>query len=138
MFAPGLFNPAMFSRRSGVVVVVPVVPGPPLGLSATAGDAQASVVFSAPASNGGATITGYTVTSSPAGGTDTNAGTTALPHIITGLTNGTSYTFTVTATNSVGTGTASAASNAVTPQAPVIGGNPWTPVTASHTSWTPV
>jgi hypothetical protein len=66
-------------------------------------------------SNGGAAITGYTVTSNPAGGTDSNAGGTGLSHVVTGLTNGTAYTFKVTATNSVGTGTASSASSAITP-----------------------
>ena len=91
------------------------VPGAPNIGTAIAGNAQASVLFTAPSSNGGATIDGYTVTSSPAGGTDINAGQTGLMHTITGLTNSTVYTFSVTAHNSVGTGAASANSNAVTP-----------------------
>ena len=94
-----------------------VVPTKPLNVAALAGDASATVTFTAPADNGGATITGYTVTSSPAGGTDTNAGQTTLTHNITGLTNGTAYTFTVTATNSAGTGPSSDPSNSVTPEA---------------------
>jgi hypothetical protein len=65
--------------------------------------------------NGGSAITGYTVVSNPAGGVDSNAGTTGLSHVITGLTNGTAYTFTVTATNAIGTSALSAASNSVTP-----------------------
>jgi large repetitive protein len=91
-----------------------VVPGAPTTASATAGDTQASVSFSAPAFTGGAAITGYTVTSTPGGLTATGA---ASPLTVTGLTNGVSYTFTVTATNSAGTGSASAASNAAVPKA---------------------
>lgn len=89
-------------------------PGAPTGVTATAGNASASVAFTAPASNGGSAITGYTVTSSPGGFTGT--GSTS-PITVTGLTNGTGYTFTVTATNAIGTGSASSASSASTPSA---------------------
>ena len=95
--------------------VAAVVPGAPTIGTATRGDGQASVTFTAPSFNGGSTITGYTVTSNPAGGTDSNAASTSLSHVVTGLTNGTAYTFSVTATNTIGTGSASAASNSVTP-----------------------
>ncbi len=88
------------------------VPGAPTGVSATAGNAQATISFTAPASDGGAPITSYTVTSSPGGITATGASS---PITVTGLTNGTAYTFTVTATNSEGTSAASTPSAAVTP-----------------------
>jgi uncharacterized protein YhjY with autotransporter beta-barrel domain len=90
------------------------VPGAPTGVTATKDNVQATVTFTAP-NNGGAVITGYTVTSNPAGGVDSNAGSTALTHLVTGLVNGTPYTFNVTATTSAGTGGASVASNSVTP-----------------------
>ena len=95
--------------------VTPVTnPGAPTGVSATAGNASASVSWTAPSSTGGASITAYTVTSSPGGRTCTTNGA-GRSCSVTGLTNGTSYTFTVVATNSVGKGSASAASSSVTP-----------------------
>ena len=95
-------------------------PGAPTIGTATPGNAQASVPFTQPSSNGGSAITSYTATSSPGGftGTLTQAGSGTIT--VTGLNNGTAYTFTVTATNSVGTSAASAASNTVTPAAPVL------------------
>jgi uncharacterized protein (TIGR02145 family) len=98
------------------------VPGAPTIGTATGGNAQATVTFTAPASNGGSTITGYTVTSNPGNITGTGS---ASPITVTGLTNGTAYTFTVTATNAIGNSSPSSASNSVTPStvpgAPIIG-----------------
>ena len=87
-------------------------PGPPTGVSAVAGNGQAVVAFTPPTSAGGTPITSYTVTAFP--GAIQAAGTQS-PITVGGLTNGTSYTFTVTATNAAGTGAASAPSAAVTP-----------------------
>ncbi|MCG6551270.1 MAG: fibronectin type III domain-containing protein [Candidatus Magnetominusculus sp. LBB02] len=100
------------SSASNSVTPSVSVPGAPTAVTATAGNAQATVSFAAPSSNGGGTITSYTVTSSPSG--KTAAGISS-PVTVTGLTNGTAYTFTVKAANSAGTGAASSASNSVTP-----------------------
>lgn len=89
-------------------------PQAPAGVTATAGDSSASVSWFAP-DDGGSPISGYTVTSSPGGQTATAAGD-ATTATVSGLTNGVTYTFTVTATNSVGTGPPSDPSNPVTPQ----------------------
>ncbi|HEY3924872.1 MAG TPA: fibronectin type III domain-containing protein [Acidothermaceae bacterium] len=101
-------------------------PGAPSAVSAVAGDGQATVSWTAP-SNGGSAITGYTVTTSPGGATTPASGTSVL---VTGLTDGTPYTFTVSATNGVGTSPASASSTPVTPAAPMTAPGAPTNVTA--------
>jgi hypothetical protein len=108
--------------------VPPVVPTAPTIGAASAIPAQATVTFDPPANNGGSAVTRYTVTAAdettPANGGQTARGS-ASPVTVTGLHGGDTYTFTVVATNAVGTGPASSASNAVTlpavPGAPVIG-----------------
>ncbi len=91
--------------------VISSVPGKPTHVTATPGNAQATVSFTTPASDGGSAIIKYIVKSNDgiiAEGTSTTI-------TVTGLTNGTSYTFTVTAINAKGEGPASDPSNSVTP-----------------------
>ena len=97
-------------------------PNAPIIGTATMGDGQARITFTAPY-DGGSEITGYTATSSPGGVTGTG---TATSIIVTGLTNGTSYTFTVTATNTNGTSAPSSASNSITPSVIPVVTNPTT------------
>lgn len=98
-----------------------------VGTARAFNDGAASVAFSSGGDNG-APITSFVVTSSPDNLTVSGASS---PLVVTGLASNSSYTFTVTATNSVGTSDASTVSTAITattvPQAPTIG-------TASGTS----
>jgi uncharacterized protein YmfQ (DUF2313 family) len=88
---------------------------PPTNVFATTDNAQSLVTWSPPANDGHYPITGYTVTTSPGGGsTSVGAGVTSL--LVTGLTNGTSYRFTITATTAAGVGLP-ATSNSVVPSA---------------------
>ena len=87
-------------------------PGSPTQVEAAPGDGQADVYFTAPASDGYDAITSYTVTASPGGAHATGP---ASPLTVAGLTNGRNYTFTVTATNGLGTGAPSSPSDAIVP-----------------------
>ena len=122
LMATVVFNAANQSSQA-------TVPGAPANVSATGGDGSATVSWTAP-SNGGAPITSYTVTpyigSTAQPATTVNGTPPVTNATVTGLTNGTAYTFTVTATNSVGTGAASAPSNSVTPTSS--GGGTWGPL----------
>jgi hypothetical protein len=102
-----------------------ILPSPPFAPTAVTGigyNTSALISWVAPANNGGKAITGYTVTPSPDGAPCTTTG--ALTCTVTGLTNGNTYTFTVTANNSQGTGPASDPSAGVipiaVPDAPVV------------------
>jgi hypothetical protein len=113
-------------NANGVPAIAPIIsvggpatmPAAPTGVTASPLDGGAGVTWAAP-SNGGSPITSYTVTpyiGSVAQPVTVVSGSPAPTSAnVTGLTNGTTYTFTVTATNAVGSSPASALSNAVTP-----------------------
>ena len=103
--------------RSAFYDPLKVADAPTIG-AATAGDTQASVAFTAPSNTGGAAITAYYGVSDPGQFTGTAASS---PVTVTGLTNGTSYTFRVWALNSYGPSPYSAATGSVTPAKPEVG-----------------
>ena len=103
------------NRIRKVTLSASAVPSAPAKPSVVAGNASIAVTWSAPAANG-SPITGYTATATPGGATCSTTG--ALTCTITGLTNGTAHTVTVSATNAVGTSSASPASDPATPTAP--------------------
>tara|TARA_B100001123_G_scaffold433771_2_gene559140 strand:+ start:37957 stop:40077 length:2121 start_codon:yes stop_codon:yes gene_type:complete len=101
------------NASAGASATPSTTPGTPTGVSGTSGDGQIAVSWSAPSSTGGSDITQYTATATPDGATCiATSGTTCT---VTGLTNGTEYTFRVKATNANGAGSNSNASPGVTP-----------------------
>ena len=120
-FAVTATNSAGTSSPSSAsnAVVPATAPNPPTAPTAVANDdGSVSLAWAAPADNG-ASITGYTLTPTPAcagcAGLSVTGNPAATSTSVTGLTTGTSYTFTVTATNSAGTSSASPASTALVP-----------------------
>ena len=127
--------------------ITPVAPAtapnaPLIGTATAAGSTSVTVRWTPPASNG-SPITGYSVRVLDSAGTQVGAlrqaagGATNL--VVVGLTAGQGYHFTVTATNGVGTGPASANSNTVTlivPGAPVIGTATAAGLTSITVRWT--
>jgi uncharacterized repeat protein (TIGR01451 family) len=122
--ASNTFGTSQFSIASAAFTAfVPTVPTAPTGVVATSGNKSAQVAWSAPSSNGGLPITGYTVTAQLNGTTavaNLSVGPTATGVNFTGLTNGSQYNFVVVATNGAGNSPASLPSNAVVPAAPQI------------------
>jgi len=120
---------------------------PTVGTATVTGTTTATLTFSAPAFDGGVTITSYTATSSPGGVTSTLNQSGGGTFNITGLSPGTAYTFSVTATNAIGTSASSGASNSITTYsvpvntvAPVVSGTATYGQTLSTTTgtWTGV
>ena len=108
------------SATSGSVTPATVA-GAPTGVTATSGDHQASVFWTAPATDGGSPITGYTITPiGPGGPGPVTVGANTTGVVVTGLTDGASYSFAVTADNGIGS-SAAGSSGAVTPAAPPVG-----------------
>jgi Fibronectin type III domain len=99
-------------RASNIASATPAaeVPGPPARLTATPGNTEVTLSWAAPASDGGSPVTSYNVyqgTTAEFTGRAPVAKVTAISHTVTGLVNGTTYFFQVTAVNPVGEGQAS-------------------------------
>jgi FtsP/CotA-like multicopper oxidase with cupredoxin domain len=110
-----MMRPIVFQAGAASTYVIPQAP--PNVVASLGSGGQATVTFGiAPVAAGGTAVTGYTVTSSPGGTVDTNAGTiSGRLHTITGLVNdGSRYTFTVRAANAAGPGLPSNPSNTLT------------------------
>lgn len=120
--AAALTMPAMSGvlGDNGMLIrqIAAYVPGKATAVSATAGVNEITVSFTPPADSGATAITAYHVSASPAEGVDALSGSTATSRTFRGLRAGVDYTFSVTATNSEGTGEASLPSTAVSPLAP--------------------
>jgi hypothetical protein len=106
------------AQSNAVTPTSATAPGAPTGVSASPASSQALVSWSAPASNGGSAITGYLVTpyaGTTAGTPVTVSNPASTSTTVTGLNDGTSYTFQVSAVNQVGAGNPGS-SSAVTPE----------------------
>lgn len=101
------------AKSSALWAIGQTIPNPPtIGTATGIGSGQIQVAFIPPVQNGGSPITSYTVTSYPVGFTVSG---TSSPIVVSGLNNSTSYTFTVTATNALGTSVSSGLSNSSLP-----------------------
>jgi len=109
----------LYNAANGVAQtfsVAPIVPGAPLAVTGHASSGSVTVSWSPPLINGGSVVTGYVVKAAPGGAT---CSTSTLSCTVSGLSNGTKYTFTVRASNIVGPGATSAPSAQLVPTGPV-------------------
>ncbi len=118
VIAVNAVGPGPESSPSNSVVPITLNPaGPPTGVVATPKSSGAGLTWTAPTNNGGSTITAYRITPIVGGIAQPalTTGTAATEASVTGLTNGTAYTFKVAAITAAGPGTESEASNSITP-----------------------
>lgn len=108
----GMWTRTQQMQALGASTWTKIPDAPTIGTATKASSTSASVAFTAPTCVGGGPITSYTAKSTPGCFTGTGASS---PITVSGLTTGTAYTFKVNATNYIGTGPCSAASNSVTP-----------------------
>ena len=121
---------AVFQNQRGFATVADA---PGIGTATATSDTTATVAYTAPANDGGATITSYVATSTPGSITGTLSTAASGTITVSGLTAATAYTFTVRAVNSVGNSAESSASNSITTQA-APGQQVWTSGTGNY--WT--
>ena len=111
------------SNGSIVITYSSGTPGQPTGLTAAAGNTSADLYWTAPSITGNSAITSYQVEYAPGAAFSSwtvylGCSNLSTNCTVAGLTNGTAYKFRVSAINSVGTGSASSVSDAVTPSGP--------------------
>jgi hypothetical protein len=118
-------NSANSNTSSPAITPLTVPAAPTIGTATATGPFSSTVTFTAPIDTGGTAITNYTATSTPAATITQSVTSAGVITITNGLTKGTSYTFTVAATNAIGTGANSGSSGSITtwtePGAPTIG-----------------
>jgi PKD repeat protein len=115
-------SPAKTATSNVTITASPIEgtpPAAPTGLTASPGNGQVSLSWTAPASNGGVNITSYRVYRGTASGSETlltTGGCSGLGAVLTctdsGLTNGQTYYYKVSAVNSLGEGAQSGEANA--------------------------
>ena len=118
----GAYDYGPFVGSAGLLAPAPpaTVPGAPTGLTATPGNDQVSLSWTAPSSDGGLAVTGYDIYQGTAAGQETTTPVNSSPvtgtaYTVKGFSDGTKYYFTVEAVNAVGNGPASNEASATTP-----------------------
>jgi hypothetical protein len=113
VYATNIYGNSPTSAASNSVTYAQVPGAPTIGTATATGYSSATVAYTAPASNG-ETITSYTAVSTPGSFSGSASSGTIT---VSGLSPGTAYTFKVYATNAMGSGPSSAASNSITTSA---------------------
>lgn len=118
VYATNVYGDSPLSASSNSLVYASVPLTPTIGTATIASPTSVTVTYTVPSGNGGEPITGYTAISTPGNITGTVSQSGSGTITVSGLVSGTAYTFKVYATNVLGNGPQSVASNSVTPDLP--------------------